>query len=182
MVCLVCANKLGAALCESCRASLRPVSPVRVEDLGWVWPAFSHEGAARVLVHRLKYEGFMQAAALLAPGMARQLPGDSRCLVPVPRVVWRRVILGIDPGEMLARAVSRLSGLEVVPSLTPSLVGPVHAGRSRSRRQAPIFNLRRRPPAGAVLVDDVITTGITMRTAMSITEIERAVTATAAKR
>ncbi len=124
--------------------------------------AFLHEGPARELVHTLKYRGIHQAAALLAPAMRPLVGRDASCLVPVPRVLFKRVRLGIDPALELARALAALTGLEVLCALEAPLVSMGHAGRPRRERRAPAFSGLRSLPGGAVIIDDVVTTGSTL--------------------
>ena len=143
---------------------LRPASP-RVVDGYIVRPAFLHEGPARDLVHALKYRGIRQAARILATAMAPLLPPDATCLVPIPRVLGRRLRLGIDPGVEIARALGAMTGLEVVLLLDAPLASMRHAGRAQADRTRPSFSSRGRPPDGAVVVDDVVTTGSTLEAA-----------------
>ncbi|MFO7547437.1 MAG: hypothetical protein R6X29_01010 [Acidimicrobiia bacterium] len=125
--------------------------------------AFEHAGAARSIVHRLKYEGIVEAAVWLAVVLGPLLP-DAECLVPVPRAMVRRVRYGADPAVLLASALTKATGIPVVDALTPPLYAPRHAGRGRRQRPPPRFSLRRRV-AAAVLVDDVLTTGSTLASA-----------------
>lgn len=136
-----------------------------------------HEGAARALVHRLKYEGVTAAARLLSTWMAPMTDGAS-ALVPVPRVRWRRVQLGVDPALELARAVSALTGCPVVEAMSPAWFGRARAGVGRSSRAPVRLRLRHPVPARAMLVDDVVTTGTTLAFAAGVTGVHRAVTAT----
>lgn len=129
--------------------------------------AWCHEGPARALVHRLKYEGLVAAAGPLARPLAEVLPPETEALVPVPRAVWRRVRLGVDPAVELARALSGLTGIPVVEALRPPLAAPRHAGRDRNSRVAPVFGRRAGLPERPVLVDDVLTTGTTLTGAVA---------------
>jgi predicted amidophosphoribosyltransferase len=126
--------------------------------------AFAHEGPARRLVHRLKYEGHQAAARVLAEAMAPLAEGAS-ALVPVPRVTWRRVRFGVDPAYELARAISDLTATPVVQVLAAAPFAPRHAGRGRDERPPPVFARRVRAPAGCALIDDVVTTGATLMAA-----------------
>jgi predicted amidophosphoribosyltransferase len=70
-----------------------------------------------------------------------------------------------------------------VPVLAPlrsRLWWPAHAGNDRSSRPVPRFRLVGSIPEGAMLVDDVLTTGTTLRAAGELTRLSRAVTATRA--
>lgn len=147
-----------------------------------VRPAFVHEGAARALVHHLKYGGLAAAAAPLAAAMGRLLPLDATALVPVPRVTARRWSYGVDPTIELSRRLSRLSGLPVAQALRAPLWVRHRAGPAGRRRGDPAFRLVAEPPAGAVLVDDVVTSGATLSAAGMASGLVKAVTATAGLR
>ncbi len=182
MVCLACRRPGRAVLCDPCRRRFRPAADRMLASGLAVFPAFVHEGPARRLVHRLKYEGFVEAAVLLAAPMAERLPRGTKVLVPVPRVRWRRLRYGVDPAAALAEALAARTGLRVVTVLVPAWFGPVHAGRRRERRAPPRLRRRRAVGPGAVLVDDVVTTGITLEQASSTLAggVLGAVTATSA--
>lgn len=143
--------------------------------------AFEHAGVPRRLVHRLKYDGIVGLATVLAGPMAECVP-DGGCLVPVPRAALRRVRYGVDQSICLAGELSRLVRLPVVHALRPPLYTPPHAGHPRAGRSRPPFR-RRRPVMRAILVDDVVTTGSTLlaaEAALGRDAVVGAVTATAA--
>ncbi len=143
--------------------------------------SYQHTGPARLMVHRLKYEAIEPVAVLLARSMRPLLPTAAAGLVPVPRRVVRTWRYGIDQGMALAVALSHETGLPVVPALRAPLLAPRHAGRSRGRRPPPRFGANAPVDRGAVLVDDVLTTGSTLAAAQRATggAIRWAVTATA---
>lgn len=165
MACLCCREWGREPVCRTCRASLRPGGTQRLGSGLVVRSALAHDGAARLVVHRLKYEGMAAAADVLSVAMAPLVPSTATCLVPVPRVAWRRVRYGIDPAAAVAAALSKRTGLPVARVLSAAMVGPIHAGRSRSARPVPIFRARGPVPREAVLVDDVVTTGVTLAAA-----------------
>jgi predicted amidophosphoribosyltransferase len=137
----------------------------------------SHDGPARQLVHRLKYEGIVVAADVLAETML-PLFEYATALVPIPRTIVRRHRYGIDPGMALADAISRRSGIPTLRSLRPALLGRKHAGVVKEARVRPRYSLVGQVPSGALLIDDVVTTGITISAAAAITGLSTAVTAT----
>lgn len=148
-------------MCDACLATLRP-APVGATPDGILIHSWAlHEGAARVLVRRLKYQAVPAIARLIALELAEAVPADAGCLVPVTRTFARRIRYGIDPARELAHALSRRIGVPVVNALSPPLWSPANAGAGRSRRHAPRFRTRLRP-ASPVLVDDVATTGLTL--------------------
>lgn len=132
-----------------------------------VWSAYRHSGPARRLVHDLKYRSVVAVAEVLAAAMAPLLPPATVVLVPVPRVVVRRVMIGIDPGLELARALGRRGGVPVVSALRPPLWRPGQAGKGRGGRRPTAF-ARHRRVEGAVLIDDVVTTGATLTAAAEV--------------
>jgi predicted amidophosphoribosyltransferase len=132
--------------------------------------ATAHTGAARQLVHRLKYQGLVAAAEVLAGVMAASLPPGARALVPLPRAGLRRWQYGVDPASLLARSLARRTGVALVPGLGSALWWPRHAGRGRLDRVTPRFRLRHPPEPGWVFVDDVVTSGSTMLAAVAATD------------
>ncbi|HUG74328.1 MAG TPA: ComF family protein [Acidimicrobiia bacterium] len=145
-------------------------------------PVLVHDGVARTLVHRLKYEASPRAASVLAAMLAARLPPDASALVPVPRVIARRWRYGVDPGRELARALARRTGLPVTDPLRPALWTARRAGPAGRRRGIPRFDTSGGVPAGAVLVDDVVTTGATLLAAANACGAARAVTVSSAVR
>lgn len=169
MVCVACGRfdrTDGAALCDVCRGDVvtppaRSVGSPAVLVRAWA----HHHGAPRQLVIRLKYQGLLRAAAVLADGMAGVVPFVPDVLVPVPRAMARRVAYGIDPASELAKALSARLGVPVSRALRSPLWWRAHAGRPRGRRPPPRFTLREDLPARVLLVDDVVTTGATLAAA-----------------
>jgi len=181
MICLACAEPAPGSVCDACALTFGP-APERHVGGVLVRSAFAHGGAARRLVHRLKYEGLVAAAAPLAAAMAPLVPGDAPGLVPVPRVVARKWRHGVDPAAELARALARLVGLPVVNGLRPAIWTARRAGPAGRHRGQPRFGELDAVDPMAVLVDDVMTTGTTLGAAAAVSGSTRAVTATAGVR
>jgi predicted amidophosphoribosyltransferase len=181
MICLASAEVARGVLCEACAGTLAPATEQHLHGV-LVRSAFAHSGAARRLVHRLKYEGLDTAARPLAAAMAPLLPAAATCLVPVPRVTARRWRHGIDPATELAGLLAATTGLTVIPALRPVLWVARRAGPAGRHRGRPRFLGVSRLEPGAVLIDDVVTTGTTLGVAASVTGARHAVTATAGLR
>ena len=126
--------------------------------------AYLHRGAARLLVHNLKYRGIEGAGRILAEAMADLIP-PSATLVPIPRVVWRELRHGIDPAAVLASQLARMTGGRRCDLLVPPLFGTSQAKVSREDRSPPMFRVGAAPKGELVLVDDVVTTGGTVLSA-----------------
>ena len=149
--------------CQVCEASLRPAGPVRLASGLVVHSLLNHQGPVRNAVHALKYRGVDRVANGLAPFLANLLPDQAAVLVPIPRSLPRRIKFGTDPGRALARAVSRVAGVPVADVLLAPLL---HRSQLRERQEGDLlFRAHRAVPAGAVLVDDVLTTGATLSSA-----------------
>lgn len=177
--CLVCSAASPQGLCLACIATVRRAADVVRGGL-LIRPALVHDGAARTLVHRLKYEASPRAAAVLATMVVSRIPPDATSLVPVPRVVARRWRYGVDPGRELARALARRTGLPLAERLRPALWTARRAGPQGRRRGFPRFVSTGPVSPGAVLVDDVVTTGATLLAAAHACGAARAVTVTSA--
>ena len=138
--------------------------------------AVVYNEVARTLVSRLKYGDRPELARFCARLMARaghELWEDEPVLVPVPLHRTRQFSRRYNQSTELARALGRLTGLRVDPALvvrsrrTPQQVGL--SADARQRNVAGAFAVspaepRRGSPGGrVVLVDDVITTGSTVK-------------------
>lgn len=125
--------------------------------------AFEHEGAAKALIHHLKYRGVTVYAEVVGDMLADRLPRAP--LVPVPRALSRRLKYGVDPAKVLAMALGRRTGLPVLNVLVAPLHSTRRAGRDHSR---PVARFRTRSDLRypVIVVDDVVTTGSTVRAAI----------------
>lgn len=157
----------GWPLCECCVASLEHAPPAVLRDVPVV-AGFRHVGAAVRLVHNLKYRRSVQAGRLLAAAMVAGLPADASVFVPMPRSFVRRVTYGIDQASVLANELSAITGIPVVRGLGAPLWWRRQAGADRKHRHAVSFRKVGMVPASAVLIDDVLTTGATAMSALSV--------------
>jgi predicted amidophosphoribosyltransferase len=90
------------------------------------------------------------------------VPLAAEVLIPIPRPHLRRLRYGVDPGLELAKEVSRRTGLPVLGLLEATWWRPPQAGKQKMVRGEVVFRGRAPAPAGAVIVDDVVTTGGTL--------------------
>ena len=179
MICRACGTGAPEALCGPCVASLQAGVDRRLPSGLLVRSAFLHQGAARALVHHLKYGGPVAACQLLATAMAGLLPPGAATLVPVPRVLVRTWRYGVDPAGLLAVALSRRTGLPVAGAIWRPWWWAPRAGPAHAVRGQPRFRGRTPLPPGPVLIDDVLTTGSTLSAAhRAVPRAVAAVTAT----
>ena len=160
-----------------CRGSLQRLAPEPV----WlsfvrVWGPLAYSGAARDLVRALKFRGAVGVAdAMAAQITANSPPGwlSDVALVPVPLHARRLRSRGFNQAGLIAEAIGRRAGLELVDCLARSGPATTQVGRHRAERRAGparAVEVRGGParagggavPARVLLVDDVVTTGATL--------------------
>lgn len=163
--CVSCGLPLPATEAETCAACLASDGP-----LDRIRAAVAYGERARSLVLRLKYGRKIGLAATMAGYMRRALEElePQALLVPVPLHRWRLWSRGFNQAQLVAAALTRLTGRPNDPLLlqrvkrTPKLKGMSVGERRRAVQGA--FALR----SGAtvkgrhiILVDDVCTSGST---------------------
>jgi ComF family protein len=153
----------GTPLCGLCRRGATPFE--------WARGYGAYEGDLRRLVHLLKYSGMEELARPLGARLTSLLAqaGPADLIVPVPLFWWRRWRRGFNQSELLAREVSRRSGVELGRNvLVRRKDTPTQTGLTNRQRRLNVQGafLVRRPDLVAgrtvVVVDDVITTGATV--------------------
>ena len=161
--CARCAHPGADRLCEACASSPPAFDGIRAVCL--------FEGAARQLVHSLKYANFRA----VAPDMARLLadllgprPGPGEVIVPVPLHPRRERTRGYNQSELLARTVGKRTGLPVRPGIvrrvrnTPPQVSIENYEERRSNIEGSFECPTGLSGESVLLMDDVVTTGSTM--------------------
>jgi ComF family protein len=175
-LCVACggAARVHEPLCPACRADLRWLSSKQPAGAGVpAWAAVSYEGSARSLVRSLKFRGALRLADTMAAQMAANAPPgllEGRSLVPVPLHPARRRRRGFNQAMAIALALSRRTGLQVADCLERTSGGAraSQVGMARDERLSALegsIRLRARAPVPlrVLLVDDVVTTGATLR-------------------
>jgi predicted amidophosphoribosyltransferase len=162
MLCSSCHAPSSGLLCPRCVAGLRP-APERVLEGGIrLVAAFEHVGPARELVHGLKYRGQAGYADLVVSALVERVPPLP--VVPVPRAWTRQMFYGVDPAREIATRLARALDVPLWDLLHPPIHSRRRAGGDHSL-PAGRFSSGGPAPGPYVLVDDVVTTGATVRSA-----------------
>lgn len=170
VLCSHCMEELNAIRYKKLRsASDEPHLPLEVCLSAW-----PHQGAARDLVHQLKYQSDCAAAELLGEGMAAALvispykPAVIDAVVPVPLHASRLEQRGYNQALLLAQAICTHTGLELADGLLVRMhATDTQLHRDRAQRIQAMHGAFAVPDPAKVhgrhilLVDDVLTTGAT---------------------
>ncbi len=137
--------------------------------------AFFHTGVPRELIIRLKYSGEKRLSSTLA-GLAlcswHKKPAQGDSIVPVPVSHSKMRSRGFNQTLLIAREIEKLTGARVVRFLRrasgSSQVGSTAGERKRNVSGAFLPGLKSIPSGRIWLLDDVMTTGATMREACTV--------------
>lgn len=164
-VCAFCANITeDFKICRSCR---------RAASLDRVWIAAEYSAVPAELIRRYKFERLKAAYKPLAAaidGVMSYLP-PTTVVVPVPTAASRIRQRGYDQAVLLAKELARLRGfLYATPLLRLADIRQLGVGRLARTAQAHNMFAVRSDVRGKhlLIVDDVCTTGATLRAAAKV--------------
>jgi ComF family protein len=162
--CNVCWLPLVGAACEVC--AKHPSSLTRLRSV------YRYEGGVRTLVHAFKFRGQSSLGKVLAEQLSRcyaEQGLQTDVIVPVPLSKARRRSRGYNQASLLARELSRCTGVPLADALRR--VGhakPQASSATAEERRSNVvgaFELARPGKVAArciLLIDDVATTGATL--------------------
>ena len=165
--CDICADLGVSGICRDCRERVRSSGQI----IEGIRAPYLMQGAARQAIHQFKYRNVRVAAPLLGRLLADYLsanpiPGD--VLVPVPLHPRKLRERGYNQAGLLAREVSKLTGLPVAEKLLYRTRNTPPQARTSGRQQR-VENMEGvfTCPTDAtrmslIVVDDVSTTGSTL--------------------
>lgn len=181
-------SPVGESICSRCGKPFSSSEPAKVSETflcincrdktrfaySRLRSPFRYRSPMREMIHLFKFQGMTGIGGalgkLLADWVAAGNPfPDADLIVPVPLHFWRFVRRGFNQSEILARATAEKLGLPYLPgairrvrNTTPqSRLNPVE--RRRNLKGAFFAETRLVRKKKVLIVDDVLTTGTTIR-------------------
>ncbi len=164
-ICEQCGRPIEqAGLCPECQNEPLPLEGVR--------SCYAYEGIIREAIHRLKFEKDLGLAEILAKALVKALIAERwniEVITSVPVSSSRMKERGYNQAEMLAIPLALNTGIPYRRSLlkrikeAPSQIGLGKKERQENIRGAFVANSQASQFSSILVVDDVITTGSTLR-------------------
>lgn len=159
-------------LCFAQRCTCGPNPPLQgLYALSW------YQGEWRRMLHRLKFEGGRQLSRPLGSWLGKLLVREAgwpvEAVTPLPLHRSRERQRGYNQSELIARYAAREMKLPLALLLKKTRPTPAQAGLSRKKRHGNVagaFTVSGRPfePGRVLLIDDIYSTGATLREAARV--------------
>ena len=154
--------------CAECIDKFKPAPSLSIDGARTTSAIAVFEGPARDVIHAFKYHNARSLAKWFAPALVAGLAADIDLVTWAPTTKRRRRHRGYDQAELLARAVGRLTELRCQATIRRL---DDHSAQTAtppdSRRKQPEFAAIGRTDSRCVgLIDDVLTTGTTIGSAV----------------
>ncbi len=165
--CVVCGGPRGP-VCARCCDALQPAPAQQITELDSCRAGFVLDDRSLPIIAALKYRRQRRVAAWLADAVVELVPRAGDVITWIPATPARRRSRGFDQAGEIARALSKATGVPRAPLLVRHRHDDRQTGRTRLEREAgPELRVGCLVPPFVVLVDDVMTTGSSMRVAAS---------------
>jgi len=175
--CLFCGKVTspGQLCCSDCNNTLPFLNSCGVtlrkdEPFSWVAVPFSYENGVRKAIIQMKFYGHKEAAQFFVPYMLKSLNGFlPDVVVPVPMAEHRRKERGFNQAELLAKPIAEALQAEYSSTIllrTDSIVQHDLSARQRKQESNQSFVYTGNASLlgkRILLVDDIVTTGSTLR-------------------
>lgn len=175
--CMLCGKTLEyGALCPKCEDAMQvQYADTRMRSIAGlhgVYPVLRYKGAMRRAILNMKFRhkiGYADTFGAILADRARTLELTADCVTYVPVSALRMHFRGFNQSEIMARAVARELGVPCVPALRRRLLSRRQSTLSREQRHdnaARSFLLKKNcglTGQCVLLVDDIMTTGATLR-------------------
>lgn len=163
--CVKCGD-VGVGLCPDCAGELNvPSQRDSPDGFDDCFALFEYESTGRQVIHELKFRRRRDSLDALTFAMAQLICHVDGDLTWAPTSAVRKHQRGFDQAELLCRGVAHVLDRDVVDLFIRS-DDHHQTGLSRADRElGPEFDVRCRPPESLIIVDDVWTTGSTLRSA-----------------
>lgn len=176
--------------CRQCRTPFVDAYPLDEHDLCTVcrenranfdaaYSYGSYDGTLRDLIHLYKYARVESLSLPLSRLMAGALPRDERfdMVLAMPMHWFKRWRRGFNQAELLAAPIARRLGIPLCRNLRRRRAGKAQAGLDFADRMTNLkdaFSVDRPEQVAGrriLLVDDVLTTGATLRSAAAVLKL-----------
>lgn len=169
-VCSACGAEGKGLLCDACRENLARLSGKHLKstEILEILAPFYYEGPVKNLVVDFKYHGIRGLAGEMAIFMAERIEGlGIKSIVPVPLHRARIRERGYSQTVLLAEQISRITGIAVADRVKRKRYTTAQVelfGQERLSNLTGAFRFKGPIPEEPVaIVDDVATTGTTLR-------------------
>jgi len=163
----------GSYVCKKCQVGIWEAELLRALDgLICLW---DYEGLAQKIIKKAKYQGQYDLLKFLVLSSKFEINNqiskflnNTNSIVPVPLFKKRLKERGFNQAEIIAKEISRVYKVPVANLLlrirdTGHQVGRTRAERLNALKDAFVFDFGYQIPNTVLLVDDVWTTGTTMK-------------------
>ncbi len=184
--CPLCNRTAQQVFCQYCQRQIQDCKLVQ-PDRYWQGdlPLFAwgkYQGSVKQSIGKLKYDGYRSIATLYGEWLANSwqksmllgITTNKVVVVPIPLHPDKMASRGFNQAELIARSFCQATGAKLDLSLQRTRSTVAQFGLSKSARQENVagaftlINSQLQPDTTVLLIDDIYTTGATVRSAASV--------------